>query len=199
MSEPSSAGISKKYQVSNAIHSAAVSLLQTISDCFDIESLVYESPRLFIDAAHVLWKFVEPLIRDIGPNTDPSEFKILKLEESILMILRCIHIIVSEFPFEDVMFGVSVSNKLAEILEGIGELSEASDTLTKTAAKMTQTRTLMGEGQQGIASITCTIGLYRSFIESRKNKLEEIYPNFETNNNLFKDLYAIQFFKNLCI
>ncbi|KAJ3104398.1 hypothetical protein HDU97_009277 [Phlyctochytrium planicorne] len=163
----------KRLEVPDGICDAALSLLTAISECIEDPILPDSHPRLFVDAAHLLWRFAEPFVRDVTSPDDAGLMRSLTPESIIVVALRSVHIILSEFPNIDTLFAVKASSKLALVLECIGCFGDAASVLRETVERISIAREAMGESSFGVRSITCHVGLHPTFDTSRHTWIED--------------------------
>lgn len=66
---------SRRFDISLNAHMTVVTLLHTLTGCMESNYLKAESPRLFMDAAIILWRFVEPFLRDLHFLSDAKDYR----------------------------------------------------------------------------------------------------------------------------
>ncbi|RKO92696.1 hypothetical protein BDK51DRAFT_43510 [Blyttiomyces helicus] len=145
---------SQRLTLSPHAHAASVRLMRALSECIESDSLVSESPKLFLDAARLLWNFIDPLISELYFTQEAKEFAKLSMDSTIVLVLRFLHMLHSTFPTQEPLFGVCVGSKLALILEAIGRYSLASDVLEELADRIMHCRVELGQMMDVLASIT---------------------------------------------
>ncbi|KAI9324120.1 hypothetical protein DFJ73DRAFT_802668 [Zopfochytrium polystomum] len=170
-------GFLAKLAVSDAVQTATIALLRAVSDGLDQPVLVKEAPRLFVDAAHLLWRLVEPVVRNLETFSDFQEMfegleseldaiAVLMRDEIFMVALEAISAIMSEFPDEDVAFGVTASKKLALFLECLELYDEALLVLSQTASGITDSRLRMIAKLEHWEAVTCNLGLHPTSVQS---------------------------------
>ncbi|KAI8621446.1 hypothetical protein BC830DRAFT_1224679 [Chytriomyces sp. MP71] len=154
----------KRLHIAFAFHDASVALLNSLSECLDIPALMDSSPRLFLDPARLLWSFVDPYVKDyLKLNIEILRTEISK-DDIVLRVLKCIHVITSQFPNEEVEFAISASLKLSYLLERLNQPDEAIRILNETSAKITECRTEYGDGSGNLWMLANHAGIMVQYL-----------------------------------
>jgi hypothetical protein len=168
------------------VQSAVVALLHAVSDCFDVDKLVDDSPELLLDAARILWKFIDPYLKSLHNFDDVGHYASLKIDDTLTIALRSVHVILSELKCdesEELDLAITVSVKLAILLEGMESYEEAIQVLESTAKRIEENRRLkFAEGADSISSITSDVGFHPG-VDERLKKTEKLSNNTPHDQN----------------
>ncbi|KAJ3217009.1 hypothetical protein HDU67_008654 [Dinochytrium kinnereticum] len=178
----------KRVEVSESVCDAALSLLASISECIEDPILAETHTRLLVDAAHVLWRFAEPYVRELKTPEDATLVKSLTQESIIVITLRAVHIILSEFPTFDTLFAVKASSKLSLVLECIGSFTDAAAVLRDTIERISHARESLGESSFAVRSVTCNVRFHPTFDLETLNWIEEDADLLTAPRQLASDL-----------
>ncbi|KAJ3067712.1 hypothetical protein HDU98_009072 [Podochytrium sp. JEL0797] len=156
----------KKLEVPEALRDASVALLFAMAECLEFQSLMQQSPKLYLDCVKLLSAFVEHFVEEYGLLDRTELIEEIKREDVLLRIMRSIHLVVAEFPNKEIERGIKSSLQLASLLEKIEELREAALVLDQTSARIIEARANLGDGhanQQIKTNISCLeIEVYQS-------------------------------------
>jgi hypothetical protein len=173
-----------KFQVSAIIHAAVISILTAVSDCLEQPNIIVHKPFLLVDAAHLLWRVVEPMIRgldslseldDLFGDADTMTTALAK-DDTLIVILRSIHAIMCEFSDKDVEFGVLASKKLSMFLEALQHYEDAIASLQETLSRITEARLSLFQSSGPWETATSNLGFYVS---------PERPPDFSATENAY--------------
>ncbi|KAJ3120926.1 hypothetical protein HK100_012595 [Physocladia obscura] len=134
----------RQLNIPTAVHEAAITLLHSMSN--GLEFFIEELPRFFLDCIKQLSLFIEPFVKEYMAMSDDELKHEISKDDAIIIILKCVHLILSEFPGKNVELGIESSMQLANILERSDRLGEAITILQQIASKITECRRKNGDG-----------------------------------------------------
>ncbi|KAJ3328133.1 hypothetical protein HDU76_010540 [Blyttiomyces sp. JEL0837] len=172
----------RRFKVSEAVHQSAIELLQSISECIELPIICEKAPRLLVDCAHIMWKIVEPLFRDINALKDVDDFDSLGPQDTVMLMFRSVHVIFSEFYNEDILPGILITKKLSIVLEGLGYVDDAITVLKESIERIQQCRREYGEGADGVESVTCNVRFHPGF------NIPEVYSQLPSVDEAIRTL-----------
>ncbi|KAJ3240711.1 hypothetical protein HDU81_002902 [Chytriomyces hyalinus] len=171
----------KRFGIPTSVHDAAMSLLNSLSDCLESPTLVESSPRLFLDSVKLLWSFIEQHVEDyLDLNARDLQNEIDK-DDTVLRVHKAIHVVTYQFLNHDVEFAVRTSLKLAYILENTHQFEEAQKVLKETLIRITECRGDAGDGSGDIWMLANHAGIQPdpSVACQMPEQLQLILPVFE--------------------
>ncbi|KNC96906.1 uncharacterized protein SPPG_07732 [Spizellomyces punctatus DAOM BR117] len=151
----------RRLEFSSQLQTAAAGLLDALAECMDKSDLGQTMPRLIGDACQFIWHFLEPLLKDFVSISDAPKCNVLSMDSMSVILLRSLHATLTELDIDDAIFAVDVGAKLAIILECLGEFKEAVDVLDDVERRIAVARVRMGDGLDGLDSITCNVRFHK--------------------------------------
>ncbi|KAI8826029.1 uncharacterized protein EV422DRAFT_575872 [Fimicolochytrium jonesii] len=149
-----------RFEISTELHTAAIAVLDALADCIESDSLVTWAPGLFVGTARLLWEYLEPMLRSINSVADAAQCENLNGDSLLIILLRFLHAVLTEMPFEDSLLLIDVAGKLALVLECTGDLEEAVQVLEDMEAVLNFARYRLGESAESVSAITCNLNFH---------------------------------------
>ncbi|KAJ3266395.1 hypothetical protein HDU77_001006 [Chytriomyces hyalinus] len=171
----------KRFGIPTSVHDAAMSLLNSLSDCLESATLVESSPRLFLDSVKLLWSFIEQHVEDYLDLSRRELQNEIEKDDTVLRVHKAIHVVTYQFLSHDVEFAVRTSLKLAYILENTHQFEEAQKVLRETLTRITECRGDAGDGSGDIWMLANHSGIQAdpSVACQTPDQLQLILPVFE--------------------
>ncbi|KAJ1569933.1 hypothetical protein HK096_009523 [Nowakowskiella sp. JEL0078] len=192
-----------RFNISNNVCEAILNVLRLASKCAENEFLKNQSFGLILNAAQILWKYIEPFIRDLTSIQDQQNASGLLINNIIVKTLISLHNLLNIYPMKDVLFGLNISEKLALILECLDDFDEAVKILKQTEIRISFCRENLGEGSNTLKSVTCNISIHRNLREKYEHhdfvnlgihnidtKITNVTREIDFNSSLRRELHC---------